>query len=769
MPIIGNVGRRSVRVKLLNITIHVLLLLGAVSMIYPFMIMISGSFKSQYDFKNFNIIPKFFYDETTLFHKHLITKYNNSVSAVFYNLKDPCGLIERVTKPEFPSGRLVDDYTAFVSNPPPEINRFYYGVGLVSESGVYPLMLREFRHWLKKQYGSGSEGIEAVNRDLGCDYQSWDQVGASPKIYFGRATGDLNKYQLKCLEFKKETPVWTRIFFDIDGYFIEILRRDVARDLAGINAALNTDYPSWEAVTLPYTCPRDNPALAAVWERFVHNDLNLAFIQVDDKALPTYHSFLIGRYEDVEALNKAYGSDYQRLDEVPLPEGIMDSGPRRVDWNDFVTEAVPVEAVRLTGFGYYYRDYLRRKYHSLAELNQAYGRGYGDFGQIDLPTTSPSGNSRLKEDWNEFVAQLNPGVIGLSRRSAAKYRSFLAGIYREDGAETDFRRMSADYKRRISSLDEIPVHRAAGDTETEAAAANYAKAVKSPGFATALVLSPTPETTKAWRRFLTDKYGEITKLNLVYGYLYTDWDTIPVPTKEWEWGVFIERRWFLFREYLWRNYAMVFDTIIVNGRAAFNTLIYCSLAILAALVVNPMAAYALSRYRPPSSYKILLLLMLTMAFPPMVIGIPRFLLMKQMGLLNTFAALILPGMASGYSIFLLKGFFDSLPKELFECATLDGASEWTIFWQLAMTLSKPILAVIALQTFTMAYGNFMLAFIVCQDKKMWTMMVYLYQLQQYASQAVGFASLLVAAIPTFLVFVFCQNLIIRGIVVPTEK
>jgi multiple sugar transport system permease protein len=92
-----------------------------------------------------------------------------------------------------------------------------------------------------------------------------------------------------------------------------------------------------------------------------------------------------------------------------------------------------------------------------------------------------------------------------------------------------------------------------------------------------------------------------------------------------------------------------------------------------------------------------------------------------------------------------------------------------MFWQIAMTLSKPILAVIALQSFTMAYGNFMMAFLVCQNPKMWTIMVYLYDLQQRSSPAVGFAALVIAAIPTLLVFVFCQNIIIRGIVVPTEK
>ncbi|MBO5958627.1 MAG: carbohydrate ABC transporter permease, partial [Lentisphaeria bacterium] len=102
-------------------------------------------------------------------------------------------------------------------------------------------------------------------------------------------------------------------------------------------------------------------------------------------------------------------------------------------------------------------------------------------------------------------------------------------------------------------------------------------------------------------------------------------------------------------------------------------------------------------------------------------------------------------------------------------AAIDGASEWTVFWQIGMRLSTPILSVIALGAFTAAYGNFMMAFLLCQNKSMWTMMVYLYQLQQCASPAVGFAALAIAAIPTLLVFIFCQNIIIKGIVVPTEK
>ena len=86
-----------------------------------------------------------------------------------------------------------------------------------------------------------------------------------------------------------------------------------------------------------------------------------------------------------------------------------------------------------------------------------------------------------------------------------------------------------------------------------------------------------------------------------------------------------------------------------------------------------------------------------------------------------------------------------------------------------MSLSKPILAVIALDAFNGAYSAFMMALIVIPDQKMWTLMVWMYQLHSQVHGAVVYASITIAAIPTLLIFIFCQNLIMRGIVVPTEK
>ena len=279
----------------------------------------------------------------------------------------------------------------------------------------------------------------------------------------------------------------------------------------------------------------------------------------------------------------------------------------------------------------------------------------------------------------------------------------------------------------------------------------------------------TEAESSNWQNFLKNKYGSIEYLNKEYGLIYNNFESINLDYRAIDHHVFREHQKNIFWEFTKRNYIMVLDVMLYNGRAIVNTLIYCLLAIITALIVNPLAAYAMSRFKLKASYKIILILMLTMAFPPMVMGIPNFLLLKKFNMLNTFFALILPAAADGYFIFLLKGFFDSLPQELFESATIDGAGEVRIFWKIAMNLSKQIMAVIALGAFNAAYRNFMFAFIVCQDQDMWTMMVHIYQLMQRSCAGVGFAALVIAAIPTFAVFVFFQNIIIKGIVVPTEK
>jgi multiple sugar transport system permease protein len=392
-------------------------------------------------------------------------------------------------------------------------------------------------------------------------------------------------------------------------------------------------------------------------------------------------------------------------------------------------------------------------------VNQAYGTNFASFEEIHLSERRPE-NAELAKDWEKYVRTLlHPRFIRVETAAQPAYEEFARKKYETLEA------FNSIHGSQHKAWSDIPLPSQV--REVGVTLADFAQFIESAAPADAIAIAG-PEFE--YREFLRAKYGgDLAALKRAHGLDYAAFSAVPIPAREYDWAELQAHRGEVKREYLIRNYTIVIDRLLLHGRALWNTILFCLLSILTSLIINPLAAYALSRYQLPSQYKILFFLMATMAFPAEVTLIPGFLLLKQLDLLNTFWALILPGAANGYAIFLLKGFFDSLPRELYESAMIDGASEWRMFWGITMSLSTPILAVIALGAFTAAYGAFMFALLTCQSEKMWTIMVYLYQLQQEFSQPVIFASLLVAAVPTLLVFVFCQNIIMRGIVVPVEK
>lgn len=234
---------------------------------------------------------------------------------------------------------------------------------------------------------------------------------------------------------------------------------------------------------------------------------------------------------------------------------------------------------------------------------------------------------------------------------------------------------------------------------------------------------------------------------------------------------FIDHGWRDFLAGAFANYRLVGDYLFVRGRAFFNTLLLVLLSLAASLTVNPLSAYALSRFHLRSREKILLFLLATMAFPAAVTAIPEFLLIRDLGLLNTFAALVLPTVANGMSIFILKGFFDALPRELYEAAAIDGAGEWTVFRKITLPMTTPILAVNALNTFLHAYSSWEWAFLVCQKQSHWTIAVWMYQMAQVFSHQPWcvMAGFVIVSLPTAAVFLLCQRVIMRGIVLPSMK
>ena len=275
----------------------------------------------------------------------------------------------------------------------------------------------------------------------------------------------------------------------------------------------------------------------------------------------------------------------------------------------------------------------------------------------------------------------------------------------------------------------------------------------------------------AFQRYLLEKYGDLARINAAYGWNLRCIEEAFPPFAAAYAVTFRNNEWSFVLAPIVNNYALVLHFLLGYGNAVAVTLLLVLMTLLCTLTINPLAAYALSRFNLRGQDKVILFMLATMAFPAMVSAIPAYLLMRDLNLLNTFWALVLPGAANGMAIFILKGFFDSLPTELFEAATIDGAREWQIFWIVSVPLIKPILAVNALSAFLAAYNSWEWALIICQDKRMWTVAVWMLQASQWWGEYpwVVPAGFVVTSLPTFLVFIFCQKIILRGIILPSMK
>jgi ABC-type glycerol-3-phosphate transport system permease component len=395
---------------------------------------------------------------------------------------------------------------------------------------------------------------------------------------------------------------------------------------------------------------------------------------------------------------------------------------------------------------------------AVARLNRDWQRSFPSTLDVGLSPNLPD-NHKEREAWQHFVKDiLSPRFLSVDGVLLPLYQKFLEKRYATLAALNQA--YNTDYKNWTNVSFPSPSAQAGTLSDFSA----FIRSLDD--LSNVHVISPDNE----WRSFLKSRYdNDLNRLNARWSSNWESFESIKMPTLEYDAQLLDAHQWEITWDMVSRNYRAAWSILALSGRGLQNTVIFCALNVLAALIINPLAAFALSRYRFPAGQAVLFFLMATMAFPGEVTQIPAFLLLRDLGWLNTFAALVIPAAANGYMIFLLKGFFDSLPRELYEAASLDGCGELRAFFTITLPLSTPILAVVALGAFTSAYGAFMFALLVCQKESMWTLMVYIYQMQQTYSSPLVFAALVIASIPTLIVFILCQNVIMRGIVVPVEK
>ena len=207
-----------------------------------------------------------------------------------------------------------------------------------------------------------------------------------------------------------------------------------------------------------------------------------------------------------------------------------------------------------------------------------------------------------------------------------------------------------------------------------------------------------------------------------------------------------------------------------------NTLFLTLYGTVWALGVSILGAYALSKKRLLFRKTFNFFLVFTMWFSAGIV--PQYLnyletqkVFRSIGIMDDkWLVVIAMGMAA-MNIILLRNAFENVPSEIEEAAIVDGASEFQIVRIVAMPLVKPILAINCLTAFMHAYNGWEWALIICQKKSMWTIAVWLYQASIWWSSEpwIVSAGFIIASIPTLLVFLSCQKIILRGIVIPTMK
>lgn len=221
---------------------------------------------------------------------------------------------------------------------------------------------------------------------------------------------------------------------------------------------------------------------------------------------------------------------------------------------------------------------------------------------------------------------------------------------------------------------------------------------------------------------------------------------------------------FLPRNWTFENFVYVF-TEVPFARYMLNSFLVSAIVTVVALFFHSMAAYALARLKFKGRETIFLIIFSTLLVSLPVVLIPEFVVVKTLGMLDSYWGLIVPSIFSAFGIFLLRQFYLGLPDELEEAALIDGAGYWRIYWSVVLPLSRPILAALAVFFFLANWNSFIWPLTITSNPDLRVVQVGISTFhQQYASsESYIIAASTVAAIPTLLLFFFFQKQITESI------
>jgi multiple sugar transport system permease protein len=195
-----------------------------------------------------------------------------------------------------------------------------------------------------------------------------------------------------------------------------------------------------------------------------------------------------------------------------------------------------------------------------------------------------------------------------------------------------------------------------------------------------------------------------------------------------------------------------------------NSLIYSVVSVVVILLTASMAGYAFAKKRFPGRDTLMWAFLATLMVPFQATLIPMFVLISDLGGVDTYWGLIVPTLANSQAVFLMRQFIRDLPDELFDAARVDGASEWRVYLQIVVPLTKPILATLGVFVFLWHWNDFLWPLVVAQSDGMRTLTVGLTTLRgEEVPLAMLMASATISVIPCLVIFLALQRYLVNSI------
>ncbi len=213
------------------------------------------------------------------------------------------------------------------------------------------------------------------------------------------------------------------------------------------------------------------------------------------------------------------------------------------------------------------------------------------------------------------------------------------------------------------------------------------------------------------------------------------------------------------------NYVRLFDKLDFP-RFFFNSSLIALVVTIGNVLFCPMLGYALAKLQWRGKGVIMGLVLATLMVPAGITLIPNFVLMSNLGLVNTYPGLILPFLVGPFGVFLTRQFMYGIPDELLEAARIDGANEWRIFWQVVLPITVPVLATLGILTFLGSWNSFIYPLVMAQEPNMYTLPVALATFatgQHQADYGMLMAGSVVLVLPVLIIFILFQRWITEGI------